>query len=235
MQIVPVLDIFKGEVVHAVGGDRKTYRAIDSKICTSSAPLDVIKAFLNLYDFKSIYLADLNALEHQHNNSKHIELIASKHPDLEIWLDSGTKHIEHYLQLTKFPKLRMILSSESLSSSSIFTSLLHSHPHHQFVLSLDYKADKLLGSQEILKLKQQWPRDIIVLNLSKVGIDQGYSFPTDLDQKELVSGFNTYYGGGIRDVKDIRKLSAFGYAGVLISTALHNQTITCSDIDSFSL
>jgi phosphoribosylformimino-5-aminoimidazole carboxamide ribotide isomerase len=234
MQIIPVLDLYKGEVVHAAGGNRKTYRAIDSKICASTAPTEVINAFLNLYDFKSIYLADLNALEHQHDNAKLIELIAIKYPDLEIWLDTGTKYVEHYLQLRKYPKLRMILSSESLSSSSIFISLLNSYPHHQFLLSLDYKADKLLGSQEILKLKQQWPRDVIVLNLSKVGINQGYSFPTDLDQQELVSGFNTYYGGGIRDVKDVRKLSALGYTGALISTALHNQTITSSDIDSFS-
>ena len=230
MLIIPVIDLCKGIVVHAVEGNRKEYQAIDSKLCSSASPLDVISAYLNVFNFKSIYIADLDALEQQNDQREIIESICSKHPELEIWLDTGSLLIEYYLQHTKLQNLRLILSSESLSCVTSFSTLLSQFPQHNFILSLDYKADKLLGPQELLQYKQQWPKDVIVLNLNNVGAKRGYQFPTELNQDELTSSFNIYYGGGIRDFNDIKKLKSHGLAGTLVSTALHNQVVTGNDI-----
>ncbi|MBT8112240.1 MAG: hypothetical protein KJO47_01045 [Gammaproteobacteria bacterium] len=230
MLIVPVIDLCKGIVVHALKGNRKEYKAIDSKLCSSASPLVVINAYLKVFNFNSIYIADLDALEQQDGQIEIIESICSKYPELEIWLDTGSLLIEHYLQNTKLQNLRLILSSESLSSADSFSSLLVQYPQHNFILSLDYKADKLLGPQELLQYKQQWPKDVIVLNLNNVGARRGYLFPTELNQDELTSCFNIYYGGGIRDFNDIKKLKSHGLTGTLVSTALHNQVITGNDI-----
>jgi len=230
MLIVPVIDLCKGIVVHAIKGNREKYQAVDSNLCSSPTPLDVISGFLKVFNFKSIYIADLDALEQHDNHVETIESICNKHPELEIWLDTGSTLIKHYLHNANFNNLRLILSSESLSSVAVFSSFLNKYPQHNFILSLDYKMDQLLGPHELLQHKQQWPEDVIVLNLNNVGAKRGHQFPTELDSHELTSKFNTYYGGGIRDLNDIEKLKSLGLTGALVSTALHNQEITSDDI-----
>ena len=97
MLIVPVIDLYQGIVVHAVKGNRKKYRAINSALSSSSNPLDVINNLLAVFNFKSIYIADLDALEHQSNNVSVVEAICKKYPYIEIWLDTGFSLVEHYL------------------------------------------------------------------------------------------------------------------------------------------
>ena len=41
MQIIPVMDISNGLVVHAINGERQNYKSIKSQICSSALPSDV--------------------------------------------------------------------------------------------------------------------------------------------------------------------------------------------------
>ncbi|MGH1537227.1 MAG: HisA/HisF-related TIM barrel protein [Gammaproteobacteria bacterium] len=234
MQIVPVIDLCKGVVVHAVKGNRKEYKAIDSKISPSPNPLDVITNLLTISNFSSIYVADLGALEQQNNHINIIESICEKFPNLTIWLDTGYTLIKHYLQLPNNHNLRLILSSESLPSTEALSSLINQYPKHDFILSLDYKANKLLGAIDLLQHIHLWPKDVIVLNLSNVGAKCGSQFPHELDKNMLTNNFNIYYGGGVRNLSDIQKLKSLNFTGALISTALHNSNITTKDIDLIS-
>ena len=230
MLIIPVIDLSKGIVVHAIKGNRKEYRAIESKLSPTPKPYDVITGFLDIFDFNTIYIADLDALEQQGDHVKIIETICLNYPDLEIWLDTGSALLVHYLQNYNFSNLRLILSSESLISTEDFVSYIKSYPEHKFILSLDFKDNALLGPQEILHAKQCWPKDVIVLNLNNVGAEQGGSFPSQLNPLELVKEFHIYYGGGIRDYNDIIQLNSQKFSGALVSTCLHKQLITEDDL-----
>jgi len=230
MQIIPVIDLYKGVVVHAIEGNRNKYKAISSTLCLSSDPIDVITSLLTIFNFKSIYIADLDALEKQGEHTSTIETICNHFPDLVIWLDTGHTLLKHYLESSKYPNLRLILSSESLPSVNAFSSLKQQHVKHNFILSLDFKDDQLLGCPDILQNIQLWPNDVIVLNLNSVGSKRGVQFPGPLNQTVLTSRFNIYYGGGIRDLNDLKELQYLGCAGSLVSTALHNMKITAEDI-----
>jgi len=234
MLIIPVIDLCKGIVVHAIQGNRKEYRPIDSKICLSPAPLDVISGFLEIFNFKSIYIADLDALEHQGENAKFVESICKKFPNIEFWLDTGTSYIDRYLQNPYFKNLRLILSSESMTSVASFTSYLKNYPQHHFILSLDYKDGSLLGPQELLQFTQQWPKDVIVLNLDNVGAEQGCNIPEKLNKNISAKDFQIYYGGGVRHADDIIDLKSKNISGALVSTALHKQIITSDDLHFLS-
>ena len=234
MLVVPVIDLCKGIVVHALKGNRKEYRAVSSTLCSSPKPLDVISDLLKVFDFKVIYIADLDALEHQNNNISVIASICKEYPNLEIWLDTGFSLIDHYLNNFDKCNIRLILSSESLPSVNAFSALVKDNPQHNFIFSLEYKADDLLGPKEILLNKGTWPRDIIVLNLNNVGTEYGFTLPTVFDQSEFSERFNIFYGGGIRDIDDINSLKSHGLAGTLVSTALHNHSIGNNDLVSLS-
>lgn len=230
MLIIPVIDLSKGIVVHAIEGNRKKYREIESKLCSSPAPQDVINGFLNIFNFKKIYIADLDALEKQGDHVKIIDSICINFPQVEIWLDTGSELIDHYLQKSNSRNLRIILSSESLPSVAELSEYIKKYPKHNFILSLDFKNNTLLGPQELLNAKQYWPKDVIVLNLNNVGAEQGNKFPTELNQHELTKDFHIYYGGGVRNSNDIIELKSKKISGALISTSLHKQLITGDDI-----
>ncbi len=234
MQIIPVLDLSRGLVVHAKKGDRKNYLPINSHLCPSSNPIETIKCFLNLYAFTRIYIADLDALQHQSDNVDIIESICKVYPKLEIWLDTGVSLIKYYLENPKFDSLRIILSTESIESISTFISLMNIYAHHRFIFSIDYKSGAILGPKDLLLADDQWPTDILILNLDHVGANDGINIPSQLNHHALFQAHNTYYGGGVRNINDLYKLKTLGAAGALLSTALHNKMITTSDLASLS-
>ena len=70
MKIIPVIDLKDGVVVHAHQGMREQYQPIGSNLCQSSDIYRVIEAFLGVYDFDTIYIADLNAITHQGDHDR---------------------------------------------------------------------------------------------------------------------------------------------------------------------
>ena len=85
MQIIPVIDLKDGLVVHAVRGDRSQYQAIDQhSLITDSSEADVVIAnLLKLADFKSIYIADLNAICDLGNHRNLINQLLNHYPAIE--------------------------------------------------------------------------------------------------------------------------------------------------------
>ena len=89
MNIIPVLDLKAGQVVHAKHGDRQNYLPIQSALSNSSEPLAIVKALQSLYPFKHLYIADLDAIQGNDSHVAQIKNIQKCFPDLEIWLDAG--------------------------------------------------------------------------------------------------------------------------------------------------
>lgn len=230
MQIVPVLDLSKGLVVHAKKGDRVNYQPISSHLCPSANPAEIVNTFLELYDFKSIYIADLDALQKQGDNIEIIESICRQHPELEIWLDTGVKLIKHYIESLQFNSLRLILSTESIDSISSFTLIINNYPTHSFLLSIDFLSGNILGLNILDQPSSKLPTDILVLNLDHVGSNQGIAIPTQISQQSLFNNHKVFYGGGIRNNKDLNILKNIGFSGALISSALHNNEISHDDL-----
>ena len=63
MDVIPVIDIKNGQVVHAQGGRRDSYRPIRTPLSPTSAPADVAAGLLRLAPFRNLYIADLDAIE----------------------------------------------------------------------------------------------------------------------------------------------------------------------------
>jgi len=233
MQIIPVLDLSKGLVVHAIKGERRNYKAITSQICDTALPTDVIDAFLNIYDFNTLYIADLDALEHQGNNTQTILSICEKYTGITVWLDCGINTMEEILHLQNVPNLRLILSSECMQTISEYRDIISNYTIQNFILSLDFKNDELLGASELLTHQDIWPENIIILNLSNVGSNSGFIYPNSLKYNFNIEQFHFFVGGGIHNMDDITKLHKQGIKGVLVSSALHSKEITSGDVTTF--
>ena len=194
--------------------------------------MEIVRGYLKLHPFRTLYVADLDAIEQQGDNRDIIQALGLEHPELEIWLDSGLSLVDHYLERQNTLSLRIILSTESIPASTA-ASLMGGGCRHPFILSVDYRSGGVLGSPGIMETRNLWPADVIILNLDQVGTDTGVSLPGGLDFPELFDQYNVYYGGGISSRADLMQLERLGAAGALLATALHGKKVNREDLLCF--
>jgi phosphoribosylformimino-5-aminoimidazole carboxamide ribotide isomerase len=224
MKIIPVIDLKDGVVVHARQGMREQYQPICTNLCQSSDIYKVIEAFLETYDFDTLYIADLNAITHQGDHERLITEVLTVFPHIIFWIDSG------YQRVKKYPPNHVpVLGSECYNDDNVLELKAF---NNRFILSLDYSISEALGAKSLFSDPDLWPDTIIIMTLNRVGSHQG----PDLDK---LSGFCGQYphkhfiaAGGIRNVEDLQVLKQIGLQQALIASALHSGAIRREDIQN---
>lgn len=218
MQIVPVIDLKDGLVVHAVKGNRTAYQPIHtfSSLTKHSTIEAVMDSFLSLYAFKQFYLADLNAITGTGHHQPLIETLLKHHPELNFWIDNGSQLSE---LMECLPNQTWIIGTESQKACVAPNG-------KNFILSLDYREQQQIGDDGWFNNRQHWPVQIIVMTLNRVGSNNGPDFDKlcQLIQKHPDKQFIA--AGGIRHIADLISLKQLGVYAALVSTALHNGSIT---------
>ena len=227
MLIIPVIDLSQGQVIHAVKGQRDYYRPIQSHLCHSSEAVKIISAYLGLYPFNLIYVADLDAINGMGDNSEIIKRIQDVHPQLNIWLDSGISKLGDY-KTNQASKLMHVIGSETGINKDELYSLKNACP--EFILSLDFSEKVLIGDPEILESPDVWPDIIINMTLNRVGSKSGPDLERLCKTKAIAPLKRVFAAGGIRNRYDLQRLEDIDVAGALIATALHTQDITSKEI-----
>ena len=228
MQIIPVIDLLDGAIVHAKKGERQRYQPIKSLLTSSNKPLDIVSALLDIYSFQQLYIADLNAIQKIENvyttNFSVIEAIAKRFPHLKLWIDAG---VSNNTELNIWQKLgaNIVLGTENFARLDNFLSLKN-QPNLQFVLSLDFMPHGYQGPKELLTNSEHWSQDVIVMSLANVGVNQGMNIDLIKKVMAIAVGENVYAAGGIRHIEDLIRLKDLGVYGALVATALHQKQLT---------
>jgi phosphoribosylformimino-5-aminoimidazole carboxamide ribotide isomerase len=89
MQIIPVIDLKNGRVVHAKQGRRDKYEPIKSALCQSAEIFDILAALLDLHPYALFYIADLDAITRRGDNAPLISKVLLAYPRVTFWVDSG--------------------------------------------------------------------------------------------------------------------------------------------------
>lgn len=233
MQIIPVIDLLNGTVVHAKKGDRQNYHAIQSLISNSSKPLDIVAALLKYHPFKQLYIADLNAIQKTgSNNLGVIKSIAQQHPDLDLWVDAGINNTPELALWTGY-NFNVILGSENFSDLDNFLEI-KKHLNSDFVLSLDFMPDGYRGPLKLIESTHYWPKNVILMSLAQVGANLGVNLELLEKFKQHNKEFNLYAAGGVRNMSDLAILRQLGIYGVLIASALHSKQISADEVESLN-
>lgn len=225
MNIIPVIDLLDGQVVHAKHGNRKNYQPIRSVLCGSSAPDEIVNSLMRLYPFTHLYIADINAIQGTGHHLEAIQNIRQQHPQIEIWLDAGINQAtiaDNWSVLGVVP----VIGSESIVNINDYHAICQ--PDRDYLLSLDWLDNRLIGPAELFEDTEDWPEYIIAMTLNKVGSGSGPDIPR---LKQLQAKHqNVYAAGGIRDIEDLKSLAELGIAGVLVATALHTGMLSNKEI-----
>ena len=226
MEVIPVLDLKSGQVVHARFGQRDTYRPIETPLSPSSRPADVLAGLLRLHPFRRLYVADLDAIEGRGSHAALLADLARAHPGLEIWVDAGVRHAEAVAAL-RAAGLAPVLGSESQRDESL---LLACRNDPGVVLSLDFRGATFQGPSVILTTPALWPARVIAMTLAAVGAGAGPDMALLADVMRRADGRAVYAAGGVRDAADLRRLADLGAAGALVASALHAGTLGSDEL-----
>lgn len=210
MELIPVIDLKEGLAVHARKGARDLYRPAIGFGDGKGTPLATLEAYLALAPFRTIYIADLDALAGNNPQWDLIESLAENFPQLRFWVDAGGEKCPS----DRRGQLIRIVGSESLPDG-LPTKL----PVNE-ILSLDFRSDHFLGSGGILNQPEKWPDRIILMNLSVVGSMEGPDFSRLRAFREHHPERRVFAAGGVRHQADLEQLAALKLSGVLLATVL---------------
>jgi phosphoribosylformimino-5-aminoimidazole carboxamide ribotide isomerase len=230
MEIVPVLDLKGGVVVHARRGARADYAPLRSPLVEGSEPVAVARALCAVCRTKTLYVADLDALGGAPVNETTLAALASV---AELWVDAGAVSPDRAAALERAGVARNVVGTESIGADVPSGNQLAAPP---LVLSLDLREGKLISPDPRLAggppalaaplARALNVRELVVIDLARVGSGSGPPLDAVAELARALPGAAIYAGGGVRDDRDLCGLESAGAAGALVATALHEGRIT---------
>jgi uncharacterized protein related to proFAR isomerase len=231
-QVIPVLDLMGGQVVHAVRGERSAYRPIVSPLAAGSEPATLARALLALCPAPPgqpplLYIADLDALTGGAAQRGALTLLLKSVPGFRLWLDAGfhdPAEARRFCHSLGAPgRVQPVIASESLRDASALASLAGDA---DAILSLDSRQATPMDPAGVWQRPELWPATVIVMTLDRVGAAGG----PDLDQLHALQQRAAADGrrrrwigaGGLRDAADLARAADAGAAGWLVASALHD-------------
>jgi phosphoribosylformimino-5-aminoimidazole carboxamide ribotide isomerase len=239
MKVIPVLDLLKGRVVHAVKGERERYQPVQSVLTSSSDPLEVARCLQTETQCRTFYIADLDAIQGTGHNRKAIAEIASQ-VDAELWVDAGVSDPGPAIRLMTAGADVVIVGSETLTDIEQLEPFLDAVPMENFIFSLDIAGGRVLSRAEALKNLSPLPalerltaeglERFILLTLDFVGSGDGPDLALLQRARRNFPDRTFIAGGGVKTPDHLSALWAAGVSGALVATSLHNGWITGRDL-----
>jgi phosphoribosylformimino-5-aminoimidazole carboxamide ribotide isomerase len=226
MEVIPVIDLRGGLVVHARMGRRELYRPICTPLARTSLPVDVVGGVISIYPFASLYIADLDAIGGSGNNRASLTDLKDAFPQVRFWVDSGIADPQTAARWLPLG-MDLILGSETQTDTS---TVSHFSGDPRFVLSLDFRGDVFLGPPTLLTHSDCWPARVIVMTLDRVGSQSGPDLERLRAIKATARDRAIFAAGGVRGADDLQSLASAGMTGALVASSLHNGQITAADI-----
>lgn len=230
MEIIPVIDLMHGLVVHARQGRRELYRPLRSPLCDSPEPEAVVAGLLGLHPFRTLYIADLDALMGRAPQTALTARLRRGFPDLELWIDQGWAGPGDFGNSPAGGNALPVIGSESLDGARLDWL---ADPPAPFILSLDRRDGKPLGPASLPERPELWPETLILMNLSRVGGGGGPDFAQAGEFGRRHPGRRWIAAGGVRHAEDLDRLAALGMAGVLLASALHGGAVDARVLERF--
>ena len=261
MEIVPVLDLRDGVAVHAVAGDRANYRIVESRLGHGSDPVSLAQAMMASVGARSLYVADLGAIMGGRGHEELLLELAvglfrpprphfpkagasgQEKPNRRhcLYWDAG---LTTHNSLPIHPSLTPIWASETANP----IALAENPPTGPAAFSVDLAGGIILGDWRAWNLsdnrdvaglaaagvKLTGADSVIVLDLKGVGVRGG---PIDGEtvakiRARLPAEVRLGVGGGVRHDDDLTRLEQLGVEFVLISTAIHDGSLTACRRDT---
>lgn len=237
MNLVPVIDLQKGIAVHADGGERSQYRAVQGVCGTGHDPIKLASSMLEKANSEEIYVADLDGIVERQPNwglIRSFETIAGR-----VWLDLGIRDRTDLQTFSSGCRCSLIVGLETVTGPDVLAAAIELFGTENVLFSIDMRQGRLLGNVDGWLLPPQSSavdiarqamavgcQNLLLLDLGTVGKASGpYSLSCHERLKSEWPEVRLFHGGGVRNRADVKRLADGGVDAVLVATALHNGSL----------
>ncbi len=242
MELIPVLDLLRGQAVHARAGKRQSYRPVQSALLPGRVgdPVALARAYHTTLGAWRCYVADLDAIEGWTPQVKLIRALADADHGFGpgLLVDGGVATARAAEALLEAGATTLVVGLETLKGFKDLKAIVKAVGGDRVVFSLDLLHGKpvqlhshRISSQDSVGLElgaraaEAGVSALLVLDLAVVGTGAG---PQNLDLleglKRLV-GLPVYAGGGVRSTEDLKLLEDAGCDAALVGSAIHSGAI----------
>jgi phosphoribosylformimino-5-aminoimidazole carboxamide ribotide isomerase len=217
--------------VHAVRGERERYRPLRSRLVAGHDPVEVARGLRSRLGLDELYVADLDAIG---GWAGHDDVLVTLAREARVMVDAGSADVPRVRELLDLGVTRVVIGTETLAEASALGRLRRALPAVPPVLSLDLRAGRVLSRDaalaglpplDALALLAPDVREVIVLDLARVGSGAGPDLGLVREIRARFPALEVLAGGGVRDAGDLVALRAAGAAGALVASALHSGAI----------
>jgi phosphoribosylformimino-5-aminoimidazole carboxamide ribotide isomerase len=237
IEVIPVLDLAAGRAVHAVGGDRSRYAPVSS-LLTPGLPGDALalaRAYRERVGARRCYVADLDAIAAGPVQRGLLARLAAEDGfGRALLVDAGVATAADLERLHGLP-VTVVVGLETLRARDDLAALVAAAP--ALIFSLDLREGQPVvrpgawphgvpdAPSFAAELAAAGVRELIVLDLARVGRDRGPDLARLGAVRSAAPGVRLLAGGGVRDAADLARLAAVGADGVLVASALHRGAL----------
>ena len=217
MKLIPAIDLKNNKVVIPYGNSRSDYKEIPKDKSPTSDPIKFIDFLLSIYNFSTIYIADLDSIKSFTENNSLIKEILCKFNNLKFIIDNGTRKFSQINFADN--NMTQIIGTETF----IEYEKLHKSNFKNFILSVDIKDGNVLCKNSNYNLLS--PVKTICMNLDNIGKDYGINKINIKKIHNLYTNTEIIYSGGIRNHRDLVELKNFGINEVILLSSILDKKI----------
>jgi len=238
VRIIGVIDLKSGQAVHARGGRRAAYAAIERSAGRpiDGNPFELARVYVETFGLTEIYVADLDAITSGPPQDEILRGLGA--PGVSLLVDAGIADTETAKRIAEAGAATLVVGLETLPSFTALAGICR-QSGRRVAFSLDLRDGAPLSggassAQTPEEIAQQaiaaGAQSIIVLDVARVGAGAGPDLETFRRIRTVAGDVPVLAGGGVRDVEDLRTLSQAGCAGALIATAIHEGGLTPANV-----
>jgi phosphoribosylformimino-5-aminoimidazole carboxamide ribotide isomerase len=242
MELIPVLDLLRGQAVHARAGKRQSYRPVQSALLPGRAgdPVALARAYHTTLGAWRCYVADLDAIEGWTPQVKLIRALADAEHGFGpgLLVDGGVATTRAAEALLEAGATTLVVGLETLKGFKDLAAIVKAVGGDRVVFSLDLLHGKpvqlhshRISSQDPVGLElgaraaEAGVSALLVLDLAVVGTGSGPQNLELLEGLKRLVGLPVYAGGGVRSTEDLRLLEDAGCDAALVGSAIHSGAI----------
>lgn len=252
MQIIPVLDLAGGIVVHAQAGDRGRYEPLESGLAPGQTgdPVALLRAFHATLGIHECYVADLDAIQGGAIQRTLLRELAAFHTGFAgaLLVDAGTHLPGGALEVLSCGASEVVVGLETLHAFADLIGIVNVVGHSRVVFSLDLRlGNPILHSvlqdargpgPDPLSLAEQAAgtgvRTILLLDLGRIGTGCGVDLGLLESLRHRLPGIRLLAGGGVLTRRDLERMRDVGCDGALVASAIHTGRLTAADLAAVS-
>ena len=237
MNLIASIYVKDNQTVKVKSGDFRTLKF------HKDSPIDLIKRFEDK-GIKEVYFVDLGSAKMREKNNFILLEMISQFSKIKINYSGGLRTSEHVSNAFNSGATKITLGSMPVYDKRIFLNCITTWGYKKIVMAVDIWQNnlringwkyqtKINPIDHIKYFHRKGLKNVKVTDISTDGSMEGPPFKLYKKIMKKFPKINLTTGGGIRGIKDLKKLNKIGVKNAIFGRAFYEGNITLKEVKKF--